>query len=68
MTRGVAEGQWLIEMWGYCEDFPDEWPDLLPRLLKLIAEGNDTQANGALHVLSGEYLGEEVAQRGAESC
>ncbi|KAF2723901.1 ARM repeat-containing protein [Polychaeton citri CBS 116435] len=32
-------------------DFPDEWPDLLPTVLNVIATGHDTQLHGALKVL-----------------
>ncbi|KAF2483017.1 armadillo-type protein [Neohortaea acidophila] len=33
-------------------DFPDDWPDLLPTILNVIAAGNDAQLHGALKVLS----------------
>ncbi|TKA71274.1 hypothetical protein B0A49_03861 [Cryomyces minteri] len=33
-------------------DFPDEWPDLLPTLLRVIPAGTDSQLHGALKVLS----------------
>ncbi|KAG8628521.1 hypothetical protein KVT40_004394 [Elsinoe batatas] len=32
-------------------DFPDEWPDLLPDLLRLIPQATDGQLHGALKVL-----------------
>ena len=32
-------------------DFPDEWPDLLPKLMHLIPNGTDGQLHGALKVL-----------------
>lgn len=34
-------------------DFPEEWPTLLQDLLRLVTEGNESQTNGALHVLNG---------------
>lgn len=33
-------------------DFPDQWPDLLPRILSVVASGSDAQLQGALKVLS----------------
>ncbi|KZF19359.1 importin beta-5 subunit [Xylona heveae TC161] len=33
-------------------DFPDQWPDLLPRLLALIPVSTDSQLHGALRVLA----------------
>lgn len=33
-------------------DFPDEWPDLLPTVLSVVATGTDAQLHGALKVLS----------------
>ncbi|KAK4618173.1 Importin subunit beta-5 [Fulvia fulva] len=33
-------------------DFPDEWPDLLPTVLNVVATGEDSQLHGALKVLS----------------
>ncbi|KAF2018739.1 ARM repeat-containing protein [Aaosphaeria arxii CBS 175.79] len=32
-------------------DFPDEWPDLLPKLMHIIPTGSDGQVHGALKVL-----------------
>lgn len=32
-------------------DFPDEWPDLLPKLMHIIPNGTDGQLHGALKVL-----------------
>lgn len=32
-------------------DFPEQWPDLLPRLLQIIPNGTDGQIHGALKVL-----------------
>lgn len=32
-------------------DFPDEWPDLLPTVLNVVATGTDAQLHGALKVL-----------------
>lgn len=32
-------------------DFPDEWPDLLPTILNVVATGTDGQLHGALKVL-----------------
>ncbi|KAK3110604.1 hypothetical protein LTR53_014927 [Teratosphaeriaceae sp. CCFEE 6253] len=32
-------------------DFPDDWPDLLPRVLSVVESGNDGQLRGALRVL-----------------
>ncbi|KAK5111836.1 hypothetical protein LTR85_011734 [Meristemomyces frigidus] len=32
-------------------DFPDEWPDLLPTVLNVVATGSDAQLHGALKVL-----------------
>lgn len=32
-------------------DFPDDWPDLLPTVLKVVANGSDTHLHGALNVL-----------------
>lgn len=32
-------------------DFPDEWPDLLPTVLNVVASGSDAQLHGALKVL-----------------
>lgn len=32
-------------------DFPEQWPDLLPRLMRLIPNGTDGQLHGALKVL-----------------
>ncbi|KAK5687494.1 hypothetical protein LTS10_001632 [Elasticomyces elasticus] len=32
-------------------DFPDEWPDLLPTVLSVVASGTDIQLRGALKVL-----------------
>ncbi|KAF2808514.1 ARM repeat-containing protein [Mytilinidion resinicola] len=34
-------------------DFPEQWPDLLPKLLHLIPTGTDGQIHGALKVLDG---------------
>ncbi|TGZ82423.1 ARM repeat-containing protein [Ascodesmis nigricans] len=50
-------------------DYPDEWPELLPTLLKLISDGNDAQASGALHVLGDvieEGLGDDLFLQLAE--
>lgn len=33
-------------------DFPDEWPDLLPTVLRVVASGSDAQLHGALKVLA----------------
>lgn len=33
-------------------DFPDEWPNLLPTLLNIVATGADAQLHGALKVLN----------------
>ncbi|QIW99728.1 hypothetical protein AMS68_005246 [Peltaster fructicola] len=33
-------------------DFPDEWPDLLPTVLGVLASGSDGQLHGALKVLN----------------
>src|ERR1700761_3937477 len=33
-------------------DFPEEWPDLLPTVLRIIQSGSDDQLHGALKVLS----------------
>ncbi|EME40949.1 hypothetical protein DOTSEDRAFT_74489 [Dothistroma septosporum NZE10] len=33
-------------------DFPDQWPDLLPTVLNVVATGEDSQLHGALKVLS----------------
>lgn len=32
-------------------DFPEEWPDLLPSVLRVVNNGNDDQLHGALKVL-----------------
>lgn len=32
-------------------DFPDDWPDLLPRVLSVVGEGSEDQLHGALKVL-----------------
>ncbi|KAK5117228.1 hypothetical protein LTR62_005845 [Meristemomyces frigidus] len=32
-------------------DFPDEWPDLLPKVLNVVSTGSDGQLRGALKVL-----------------
>ncbi|GAB7362262.1 hypothetical protein MBLNU230_g2282t1 [Neophaeotheca triangularis] len=32
-------------------DFPDQWPDLMPKLLNVINSGSDAQTQGALRVL-----------------
>ena len=33
-------------------DFPDEWPDLLATVLKVVGQGNEAQLQGALKVLN----------------
>lgn len=33
-------------------DFPDDWPDLLPTVLNVVATGSDSQLHGALKVLN----------------
>lgn len=33
-------------------DFPDDWPDLLPTLMNVVANGADAQLHGALKVLN----------------
>jgi hypothetical protein len=32
-------------------DFPEEWPDLLPTVLRIVQSGNEDQMNGALKLL-----------------
>lgn len=33
-------------------DYPDEWPELLPTILRVVQTGNDNQLDGALRVLN----------------
>lgn len=41
-------------------DFPDEWPDLLPTILTVVATGSDAQLHGALKVSEAGFLDEEA--------
>lgn len=43
-------------------DFPDEWPDLLDRLMVLISTGSEGQVHGALKVLS-ELVDDSLAEK-----
>lgn len=42
-------------------DFPDQWPDLLPTILNTIPTGNDAQLHGALRVL-GDLVDESLSE------
>lgn len=43
------------------QDFPEQWPDLLPTILSVISSGTDAQLHGALHVL-GDLIEESLSE------